>query len=314
MTTVVVTGAGGIGSAIAGHLARAGVDVVLLGRSAPHIDAIRRHGLLMATIDGSTETIPLDAVTEARGGGRAEHVIIATKTFDTAGAAEASRPYVGTGTWVTTVQNGLLSDAVLAEAFGAERVLPGLTTVGAERTEPGTVAISTLTARGNSLTQVGPARVPGASLEGAEHLAALMGPAGLPVEATADIDGAIWAKVALAGMGPVSALLQATVAACWRDPDTRAVIEAMHDEAVAVAAADGTAVDRDRSWAKAVVTYQGTGEHYPSMATDIRLGRRTEIGAISGAVVDRAGRHGIPTPVTATVVRLVKAAEALRAP
>jgi 2-dehydropantoate 2-reductase len=311
---VVVTGAGGIGTAIAGHLARSGIEVVLLGRSAPHIEAIRNQGLMMVGPDGVGERVDLRAVTTARGLGPADHVVIATKAFDTAGAADATRPVVGSATWVATVQNGLGNDVTLAEAFGVERVEPGLTTIGAERTAAGTVFVSGLTVSGRSLTQFGPPRVSDASMAGAEQLASMMTRAGLPAEATRAIDEAIWSKLALAVMGPVCALLGVTTAGAWADPGTRSVLEQMHHEVVGVAAAAGVAIDRQRSWNNAVRTYEGTGEHFPSMATDLKLGRRTEIDSITGAVVDCGRQHGVPTPVCGAVVALLRAAESVRRP
>lgn len=318
MERVVVIGAGGIGSAIAGLLARAGVDATLVGRSPEHVRAVQRHGLRIEHPDGTVEQVAVDATAAGDAGqpgpdGHATHVVVATKSFDTAGAAQAARPFVGPGTWVTTVQNGLGNDAVLAEALGADRVLPGLTTIGAERRVPGTVFVSAMTAAGRSTTYVGPPRVAGGDLAGACSLAALMGPAGMPVEPAADIDVAIWDKLALAVMGPVSALLGVPVGTAWRDPDVRRLVEQLHDEVVRVALAEGVPVDRERSWANAVRTYTGTGNHYTSMATDLLQGRPTEIDAITGAVVALAERRGVPAPAAGAVVRLVRAAAATRA-
>jgi 2-dehydropantoate 2-reductase len=102
------------------------------------------------------------------------------------------------------------------------------------------------------------------------------------------------------------------VAEAWGQPDSRELVERMHDEVVATAAGEGVPIDRRRSWDNAVRTYAGTGDHYPSMATDLRLGRRTEIDAISGAVVSRAERHGMAMPATGTIVHLLRAAESLK--
>ena len=44
---VIVCGAGAIGGVIGGQLAKAGVPVVLLDKSAPHVEAINRGGLVL---------------------------------------------------------------------------------------------------------------------------------------------------------------------------------------------------------------------------------------------------------------------------
>lgn len=317
MERIVIIGAGGIGSAIAGLLARAGVNVMLLGRSPEHVQAVQRRGLRIQHPDGTVERVAVDAALagdsrQPEPGMHTTHVVIATKSFDTPGAARAAHPFVQSGTWVTTVQNGLGNDTVLAKMFGADRVLPGLTTIGAERRTPGTVFVSAMTAAGRSTTYVGPPRVTGGDLVGARSLAAIMGPAGMPVEPAADIDVAIWDKLALAVMGPVSALLGVPVGTAWSNPNVRWLVEQLHDEVVRVALVEGVPVDREHSWANAVETYAGTGDHYTSMATDLLQGRQTEIDAITGAVVALAERRGVPTPAATAVVRLMRAAAAIR--
>ncbi|MFC1941464.1 ketopantoate reductase family protein [Chloroflexota bacterium] len=58
---VIIYGAGAVGGVVGGHLARAGNDVILIGRPG-HMNAIREHGLRLVTPTG-THTLPLQAVT-----------------------------------------------------------------------------------------------------------------------------------------------------------------------------------------------------------------------------------------------------------
>jgi len=58
---LIIYGAGGIGGVVGGHLARAGHDVVLIGRPG-HMGAIREHGLRLVTPTG-THILQLPAVT-----------------------------------------------------------------------------------------------------------------------------------------------------------------------------------------------------------------------------------------------------------
>jgi 2-dehydropantoate 2-reductase len=79
----------------------------------------------------------------------------------------------------------------------------------------------------------------------------------------------------------------------------------MFDEVVAVAAAEGVELDRDAAWARATRVFVGAGEHYTSMCTDVRAGRRTELADMSGRVVRLGVAHGVPVPVHRTVLDLL---------
>ena len=46
------------------------------------------------------------------------------------------------------------------------------------------------------------------------------------------------------------------------------------------------------------------------MLQDVLAGRPTEIGAINGAIVERARRHDVPVPHTETLLGLVRLVEA----
>lgn len=52
-----------------------------------------------------------------------------------------------------------------------------------------------------------------------------------------------------------------------------------------------------------------TAMHHPSMPQDIQRGRRTEIDALNGAVVEMGKKYGVNTPVNDIIVSLVKAKE-----
>ena len=138
----------------------------------------------------------------------------------------------------------------------------------------------------------------------------MLSAAGLPATFSRDVEADIWAKLALAVMGPVSAVMRRSVVHIWAQPDARLLVRDMFDEVLAVAAAEGVELDRDASWAHAMRTYEGTGDHTPSMCADVLAHRRTEIDAMAGEVARRGRLRGIPTPVHDTIVRAVRTIEA----
>lgn len=304
-----VLGAGGMGSAFAAFLARSGQDVVLVGRGGAHVAAVARDGLLVQPPDAEPwrVAVPVAARAADLEPASLEALIVLTKAFDAAAAVRAAAPALAPGGVAVSLQNGLGLDAALAAAVGAERALVGTTTVGATRQEPGRITITPVTARGRAQNHVGQLGVAAGGARGAAVVAALTA-AGLPAVQHDDVGGQVWAKLALAVMSPVSAVLRATVAGVWTSPDGRALVEEMFDETLAVAAAEGVALDRERAWAHAAAVFDGTGEHRTSMCSDVLAGRRTEVASMAGAVHGLARRHGVPAPVHRVVLGLLGAA------
>ena len=55
-----------------------------------------------------------------------------------------------------------------------------------------------------------------------------------------------------------------------------------------------------------------TAAHRPSMLQAINNGKRTEINALNGAIVEMAKSLDVPTPVNETLTRIIKAKEILK--
>jgi 2-dehydropantoate 2-reductase len=274
---IAIAGAGALGSAYGTLLARGGAEVTL-------IDVWREH----------VEAIDLHATTDYAAAADADAVIVLTKSFATADVAAALAPRLRRDAIAVTLQNGLGNDATLAAALGAERVVAGATTLGAELLGPGRVRIGPVDA---SLTTL-------ASGPRVEELAAALCDAGLPVEVRADARAVIWRKLAMtASIGPLCALLRTDVATVLRHDAARRALGRAFDEIVAVAATQGVAVDADL-WDHALATWSALGPHRPSIAVDVEAGRRTEIDALCGAVA-RLGH----APVNRLLASSIRAGE-----
>lgn len=302
-----VLGAGGMGSAFAAHLARSGENVVLIGRGSAHIHRLTTQPLRVDPPGAQPWFAPL-AVAESVADvpdGSLDILLLLTKAYDLAEAASAAAPLLGKNGVAVALQNGLGTDALTADAFGGDRSLVGTTTVGARLMEPGQISVSTATAAGRSTTSIGPMGRARGSLRHARRTASLLTTAGLPSGADNGMDQLVWGKLALASMSPISCVNRVTVAAVWASPEGRNLVRRMFDEVVDVAAAEGVHLDRDRAWAHAMLTFDGTGEHFTSMCTDFREGRRTELPEMAGTVAVLAERHGIAAPVHHAVLDLL---------
>ena len=133
-TEFAILGAGALGSILGAHLARAGHGVTLLarGRRAEQIEA---DGLRVVGLVDLGVRVPV--MTDPRQLRGAETLIVATKAISTARALEPLRHSdIGSA---LSIQNGLLKDELLGDAFGQEKVLGALANFSGELQSSGTV-------------------------------------------------------------------------------------------------------------------------------------------------------------------------------
>jgi len=148
--------------------------------------------------------------------------------------------------------------------------------------------------------------------DAAARWAAELSAAGIPAKLTGALTAELWAKVLYnAALNPLGALLGVPYGDLPVDRDTRMIMDAVIEEAFAVARAEGVELAwpdasgyRDVFYGRLVPS---TAAHRSSMLQDIEHGRPTEIDAINGQVAARGAAHGVPTPVNATLARLIRA-------
>jgi 2-dehydropantoate 2-reductase len=231
------------------------------------------------------------------------------KSYDTRSAAEAVAPLAGPDTLVCSYQNGLGNAEALAEAVGWERTVGARAIFGAYLPEPGAAAV-TVIANPTALGTYHPAT----SVDRVRAMAGTMDAAGIPTVFTTDIRRVLWAKVAYnCALNPLSALLDVPYGALLETDHTRELMREVVGELYAAAAAMNIALDPPGAEAYERLLFEDlippTAAHYASMREDLRLGRRTEIDALNGAIARYGREHGAPTPTNTTLTRLIHARE-----
>lgn len=293
---ILVFGAGAMGSFFGGLLS-ARNDVTLIGRT-DHVKAIRQRGL---RITGKTSKIARPrAVTNVPETGRADIVLVATKAYDTGSAMRRLRPLADSAMFVT-LQNGLDNPEIIART--ASRVVAGTTAHGVTFVGPGEIRHA-----GLGETVIG--AWSGVGEPDLVRLRDLLEEAGLPTRVTSDVRTELWAKVIVnASINPLAALAGVPNGRLVRDKSLRIALEAVCSEGARVAMADGAAIDLREIVQRTVLIARRTGSNRSSMLQDLDRGRRTEIDAITGAVLKVAARRNIPVPLNQTLYALVKARE-----
>ena len=124
--------------------------------------------------------------------------------------------------------------------------------------------------------------------------------AGFRCPITTRIRSEIWVKLlGNVAFNPISALTRATLASMARHPQVSRLARDVMAEATAVASKLGIelpiTIDQRMAGAEKV------GEHRTSMLQDLESGRRMELDAIVGAVIEIGERLGVPMPSTRAV-------------
>jgi 2-dehydropantoate 2-reductase len=295
-------GAGAIGSMLGARLADEH-DVTLIGREA-HVRAIRERGL---EVTGHTQrTVDVDARTDAHELDPADVVFLTVKAYQTEQALADVEPAIGPNTFLATLQNGLGNLEQLARRVGESHAIGGTTSHGCLFHGPGRVEHT-----GVGDTVIGPIAPPDRPAH--HQLAEALTEAGIEAEVAADIRPQLWAKAAVnAAINPATAIAGLPNGALLDVDELERLLEAAAREVEDVARSEGIEVEEGAWVDRARTVAKQTARNRSSMLQDVERGRRTEIDAICGRVVEVARRNGVPVPRNETLHGLVKGIEATR--
>lgn len=297
---VAVLGAGAVGCYFGGLLARAGAPVTLIGRP-HHVEALARDGLWFEGLHFQGR-IPVGASASPEGARDAAVVLLAVKSFDTEEAARSLTPHLAPGAVVLSLQNGVDNVERIRAAAGID-ALAAVVYVAAAMTGPGRLRHS---GRGDLIVGA----LKGGRREEAERVAALFARAGVPCPVSDNVEGELWAKMAMnCAFNAVSALGRAKYGRIVGDAGAREVLRRAVEETTAVARASGVWLPDADLVAAAFRLGEAMSGATSSTAQDLARGRRTEIDALNGYVARRGAQLGVATPVNQALHALVKLLE-----
>jgi 2-dehydropantoate 2-reductase len=292
---IAVMGAGAVGCYYGGMLARAGHRVVLIARP-QHVAAVMQHGLRMQTTTFD-ELVSLTAACEASALRGADLVLFCVKSPDTEATGGLIRPHLEPDALVLCLQNGVDNADRLRAVLPDHSVAAAVVYVATEMAGPGHVRHH---GRGELVME------PSAQ---ADALAQAFIAAGVPTEISANVRGALWAKLILnCAYNAVSAITQLPYGKTVPGPGVKDVMRDVVAECLAVAQADGVQVPGD-----VAVAIQKIADTMPSQlsstAQDLARGKHTEIDYLNGFIVQRGQALGVAAPANRVLWALVKLLE-----
>jgi 2-dehydropantoate 2-reductase len=319
MRTLII-GAGALGGLAGARLAATGARVRYAVRDDAAASRLRAAGFQISGVGGPV-AVPADDVAplaEYPSSLDFDLVVLATKAQEAMEIAPRAARWLAPGGTLLPIQNGAVS-RLLADELGSDRVLGGLSNLGATLHAPGQIE-----QRNAGHLLVG--ELSGGVSERAERVRAWLG-RGVEVRVTGNLAGAIWSKLLLnCSVTTLGALAGRTMREYVGTPTGRAVFDRTYDEALSVALASGARPERmmvdpvPPGWDRQAVPgaeheawlgriLDAYGDLKPSMLQDFERGRVTEIDFINGYVADLGRRLRVPTPVNAAIVETVHAIE-----
>ena len=301
---IAILGAGGVGGYYGATMARAGHDVRLFARGA-HRDAIRSGGLEVREPD-STWTIPLTATDDPGELDDSDLAVVAVKSYSLNEVAPVARRLAEGGAVVLPLLNGVEAfDTLAMQGVPVERMLEGVTMIGAARPAPGVIQ------RMSDFRIVILGEHTGGRSERAERAAAAFRDAGAEARVSEDIQVDLWRKfLFLAPFAAVCGMSRRAIGPVRDAPLGRLAFERGVREIAAIARARGVSLP-DGEEQRAVDRMAALAPDLkPSLLFDLERGAPTELDVLSGAVARYGRACGVPTPVHDTAAAVLAAASA----
>jgi 2-dehydropantoate 2-reductase len=277
-----------VGGLVAGALARAGVDVVVVARE-DTAERLARDGLRVRSPRFGEFVVEVAAV--ARLVEETEILVVATKATGLESALERVEGEPGL---VVPLLNGVEHLALLRERWPG-RVCAAVIRVESDRPEPGLIV------HGSPSLRIDLAPATDDRVTAAAHL---FRSAEIPTDVVDSEPDVMWRKlVRLNALACTTTAFDEPLGAVRAHPRHRLALEDAVEETAAVARAEGADVD-----ASAVLgeLLEWHADATSSMQRDVAAGREPEIEAIPGAVLRAAARHGIACPAIEELVAAIR--------
>ncbi|WP_299374984.1 2-dehydropantoate 2-reductase [uncultured Tateyamaria sp.] len=305
-----VAGAGSIGCFVGGLLADQGHDVRFLGRSST-VAACATHGLRLTDYSGLDVHLRAPKVSNsaAQSLGGADIVLVCVKSGDTAQMGAQIAEHAPDAV-VISLQNGVANAACLRDLLPHHDVRAAMVPFNVVPTGPGAYHRAT---SGDILFEAGP-------------LPDLDAPT-LRWRGHPDIAGVQWGKLLINLGNAVNALADIPLLEQLQDRRWRRLMADQMAEALRVLKAAGITPLKSTAAKPQVIPHilrlptplfrliaaqmlTIDAQARSSMWDDLNRGRKTEIDALQGAILDLAARYGRQAPLNARMHALIRAAEA----
>jgi len=297
-------GAGALGSAIGGTLARNGKEVYLVDQWQEHVDRMNQDGLIFIE-DEKEIRIPIKAVTDPSTLGTMDVIVVLVKSFATETAIKQASPLIGPETVVVSLQNGLGNEEIIEKQVGSEKIIGGKAYVGGVLKAPGKIIPGVV---GKEIC-IG--EMTGETTERIKKIAQEFNDGGIITKISDNIKGMIWDKLLInVATGALAGITGLGYGDLYKIKEIEETAFAAIEEGIAVAKASNISLSTEKPkqiWEKAAVGLPY--EFKTSILQSLEKKQRSEVDFINGAVVRWGKKLNIETPVNHALTACVKGIE-----
>ena len=322
---IVIMGAGAAGSYLGAYMTREGYDVTLLDMWAEHVEKMRADGLRASgTQDDFTTPVKAHHLSDAMQlEGGFDIGFLAMKSYDTEWAAHFLKRLVRPDGAVVSSQN-CMNDSLVASIAGYGRAVGCImSSITVALWEPGHVTRGGPPGRGRGHVVFRVGELHGRITPRAQEIADILMCVD-DAKATSNLWGERWSKLTTNSSGnPVGAMTGLGAQGVASMPEARRVQIEICKESCQVALAQNYDVEPIRGVSAQTYARADDGEVFEeldakfqpsgggadwksSMGQDVEKGRRTEIEFMNGHIVERGRAGGVPTPVNAAIVDVMR--------
>lgn len=308
---ILIFGSGAVGLGLGSCLVKAGADITLID-TGQTVEALRQNGLRRSGIFGEFAAGP-DAFAAYSDLGQIrsktyDFILVCTKSNHVAAAAEslnAHRHLLKKSGKIVHFQNGWGNAEKLLPFFDEDTVYSGRVITGFTKPEPHHVVVTVHA----DAVHIG--SLFDRQLKPIEPLCRTIDSGGIPCLPWKDIAKDLWAKLLYnCALNPLGAILDVPYGKLAENSYTCQLMDRIIDEVYAVMKRAGFSTYWDTADEYRDVFYTKllppTAEHKSSTLQDLRAGKKTEIEALTGQVLELAKKTGIDVPCNTMLYTLIR--------
>ncbi len=322
---VLIIGAGAIGGITAAILHKKGIDVTVVTRKGTQFDSIKKDGL---KIEGFEEPFHFPIYSNFKElEGTFKHVLVVVKNPSTEEVTKQLKKVINKDSLVYSLQNGFGNTDIMAKHIPRNQIVAGVIGWGATYLGNGELRITSKTGDFVLGFEDGKNSNDPRLIEMREMLTLWR-----PTILTSNIIGYRWGKLIVnCVLAPIGGLLGLTLGYMMKHKEIGPILGDMKNEGVQVAdahkiqlekvdglnirnffykpkASDGFLTRLSRNIISSVILNVGARRHgsiYPSLLTDLKRGKKTEIEFLNGYIEKKGKEVNLETPISSFLVKAI---------